>query len=636
MTQLSFEQVIQKALAHHQAGRLADAERLYRQVLTANPNQQDALHLLGVIAHQVGRNDVSLDLIQRAIQIFPNNPAFYGNLGVTLDALGRTDEAIQMWNRALSMNPHYVEALNNLGRALDRKGKLDEAVACWVQGITIKPDFAEFYNNLGVARVRQQRVPEANELFRQALQRDPAYVEAYQNLGAMLWEERKYVEARECFEKILAIKPNWARAYCGLGDVARAEKKYAEARQHYDRAMAADPTIPDTYHALGLLCREQELLPEAETWLRQAVARNPNAAEWISNLGTILQELGRVAEGLSWLDRALAILPAHPGIHFNRSLMLLLLGRLEEGWREYAYRVQCKEFVFLQRKFSQTTWSGQDLKGRRIYLYAEQGFGDAIHFVRYAALVAQRGGRVIIECQPGVASLLATAPGVSQVVVRGAPLPEFEFQISLLDVPRVFGATLGQIPAQVPYLHVDEERRSSWKKRIAEAAPHDGKLKVGLVWAGNPANASEWKRSMRLEQFAPLAQIPNVRFFSLQKGDPAAQAARPPDGMEMVNLMDDVKDFLDTAAIIQQLDLVIGCDTSVIHLAGALACPVWTLLPLSPDWRWMLDRTDTPWYPTMRLFRQPKLRDWPSTVRNVADALRQWAAIRNTPAETTA
>ncbi|MGD0390626.1 MAG: glycosyltransferase family 9 protein [Tepidisphaeraceae bacterium] len=265
------------------------------------------------------------------------------------------------------------------------------------------------------------------------------------------------------------------------------------------------------------------------------------------------------------------------------------------------------------------------MEGRTLLLHAEQGVGDAIQFIRYLPLVAQRGGKIIIECQTELQRLFQTTAGRCQIVARGQPLPAFDLHCPLLSLPRVFGTSLANVPNIVPYLHADAEDAGKWQHRLAE---HASIVKVGLAWAGSPAHKNDRNRSIKLAGLAPLGQISGARFFSLQKGEAAAEAKTPPPGMQFVDWTEDLKDFADTAALIANLDLVIAVDTAVAHLAGAMNKPVWTLLPYVPDWRWLLQRHDSPWYPSMRLFRQPRIGDWDSVFAQVADALFLWIKDR--------
>ncbi|MGD0390512.1 MAG: tetratricopeptide repeat-containing glycosyltransferase family protein [Tepidisphaeraceae bacterium] len=487
MAQLTIQQAIDLALQHHQAGRLQEAEPLYRQVLAQQPNHADALNLLGMLAGQTGRLDAALNLIRRAIAICSTNVAYYNNLGNALIDAGQLDEAIATYRQAIAFSPQYAQTHYNLGVALERKGQLDEAVAAYRQAIRLKPDFVEAHNNLGNALIE-------------------------------------------------------------IGQL--------------DEAIAA---------------------------CRRAIALSPNFAE----------------------------------AHFNLSVALLARGDFQEGWEEYEWRWKCKDHPPL-RNFAQPQWDGHSLEGRTLLLHAEQGFGDALQFIRYLPLAAQRGGKIIIECQAELQRLFQTIAGRCQVMVRGQPLPAFDLHCPLLSLPRVFATNLDNIPNIVPYLHADAEDAGRWQHRLAEHAPL---VKVGLGWAGSPGNKNNRNRSINLASLAPLGQIPGVRFFSLQKGEAAAEAKTPPPGMELVDWTQELKDFADTAALIANLDLVIAVDTAVAHLAGAMGKPVWTLLPFVP-WRWLLGREDSPWYPSMRLFRQPRMGDWDSVVMRVVEELSLWIKNR--------
>jgi len=307
-----------------------------------------------------------------------------------------------------------------------------------------------------------------------------------------------------------------------------------------------------------------------------------------------------------------------PDGHWNLALALLVQGHFPEGWEEYEWRWKTKGLLSPRQLLPQPLWDGRPLAGRAILLHAEQGLGDTIQFIRYLPLVAQRGGRVIVECQPELQRLVQAMTPDIPVLARGQPLPDFAFQCPLLSLPKALGTTLATIPATVPYLHADAQNVQMWRDRLAG---HGSALKVGLIWAGNPHHKNDRNRSVKLASLAPLAQVPGVQFYSLQKGAAAAQAKTPPPGMDLIDRTDDLQDFADTAAMIANLDLVIAVDTSVVHLAGALAKPVWTLLPYCPDWRWLLKRQDSPWYPTMRLFRQPEIGDWDSVIQQLAAAL---------------
>jgi hypothetical protein len=356
---------------------------------------------------------------------------------------------------------------------------------------------------------------------------------------------------------------------------------------------------------------------EAATSYRQAARLRPHYPEAHSNLGNALLEVGHVEEAARCYEEALRQDPEHPSAHWNRAWLRLLCGDFERGWEEYEWRWVTGNAA--PRHFRQPVWDGSALWGATILLHAEQGLGDTVQFVRYAPWVKEAGGRVVVECQARLAPLVRTVAGVDEVVEAGSTLPPFDTHAGLLSLPRIFGTSVKTLPAEVPYFTLDATRIERWRARLAQA----GGFKAGLVWAGSPTHKNEHSRSIRLSALAPLAAVSGVSLFSLQRGPQAAELASAP--FPITNLEEQNNDILDTAASLTHLDLVIAVDTMVAHLAGALARPVWTLLAYVPDFRWLLGRDDSPWYPTMRLFRQPRPGDWAAVIARVAEELRNAA-----------
>jgi len=512
---MTLQQQLESALSHHQAGRFAEAETIYRQILSQNPNHVEALNLLGTLAAQAGRLDAGLELMRRVIRLHPD----------------------------------LAQAHYNIGIALQRKGQLDEAIASYHQTIRLKPDFAEAYNNLGSALQDIGQLDEAITAFRQAIRLKPDHPGAHVNLGNVLTDMGQLDEAIACYRQAVRIKPDLALAH--------------------------------------------------------------------NNLGNALKDIGQLDEAIAACQQAIRIKPDYAEAHWNLALALLMSGDFERGLAEYEWRWRVKS-MWVAPSFSQPQWMGEELGGRTILLFPEQGLGDAIQFVRYVPLVTRRGGRVIIACQPELARLFERMPDVARVVVSGQPIPPFDVQCSLVGLPRIFATDLNSIPAAIPYLTADSGLVETWSKRLG---PTDGRLRVGIAWSGSPRFKANLTRSLNLQQLAPLAAAPGVKFYSLQKGPAGEQAKNPPVGLELVDLGPQLKDLADTAAVMSLMDLIITTDTSVPHLAGALAKPVWVMLQHVPDWRWLLERQDSPWYPTMRLFRQPSRGDWDSVIKRVADEL---------------
>ena len=410
--------------------------------------------------------------------------------------------------------------------------------------------------------------------------------------------------------------PFAVEARINLGAILDQGERHEEALLQYRDALSLRAGDPIALNNRGNTLMKLGRFPEAADSFRQALDRAPDCLEASIGLGTALQREGDAAGAIACFRDTLRREPACAEAHWNLALALLLAGEFREGWQEYQWRWRRDSFTSPPRGFSQPCWDGSPLAGRRILVHGEQGLGDTIQFLRYLPLVAAAGGSVLAECQSAsLLPLVQRVPGVGAVFTMGEPLPPFDLQVPLLSLPYLFGTTLENIPPQLPYLSAPPERIAAWRTRLAGS---DG-FKVGIVWGGKPV--PDPFRSCTLEALARLGGIPGVILYSLQLGEAAAQAAAPPAGLELVDLTGEISDFGDTAALVSLLDLVISVDTSVAHLAGALGKPVWVLLPFCPDWRWLLDRDDSPWYPTARLFRQPGIGDWDSVIGQVGHEL---------------
>jgi tetratricopeptide (TPR) repeat protein len=610
------------ALAHHQAGRFEDAEALYRGVLVEQPSHADALHLLGVLAHQTGRSEQAVSLIERAIAQRPEIARYHSNFGSVLQTLGRLADAEASCREALRLQPHFPEALCNLGIVLGQRGRDDEAEACTREALRLKPDYPEALNNLGNVLRRLGRMAEAEAQCRAAIRLRPDLAEAHGNLGNLLHDMDRLAEAAAHCREAIRLRPAYAEAYNGLGTVLARQGRWAEAEAAFRQALTLQPRLAEAHSNLGNLLRNLDRLDEAEAACRAALAYAPDLAAAHNNLGNAIQYRGRQGEAEACYRTALRLQPDYGDAQRNLAMLLLLDGRLAEGWTQYEGRLRAPS----ARRFSQPQWGGEEIGDRTILLHAEQGLGDTLQFCRYVPRLA--GARVVLEVQRPLLGLLSDLAGSAELVAAGDPLPPFNLHCPLMSLPRAFGTALETIPAAVPYLSADPPRAEAWRDRLRPLAG----IKVGLVWAGNPrlgaqeADAVDRRRSIALAMLAPLADLPGIRFVSLQKGEPGAQAKSPPACMVLHDWTDALKDFADTAALIENLDLVISVDTAVAHLAGALGKPVWLLNRFDTDWRWLLDRADSPWYPTMRVFRQPAPGDWESVLEAVRSELIEAAA----------
>jgi Flp pilus assembly protein TadD len=472
--------------------------------------------------------------------------------------------------------------------------------------------------NLGMSHHQAGRLREAESVYRQVLAEQPTNADALQLLGSLAADVGRLDEAADLIAKAIAVNPNVAQYHANLGAILARSQRFDLAIAALRRAVELDPAMTSAWYNLGSAYLAMFEFAQAIPIFQKAISLDPNWPEPHNNLGLALRNEARHAEAAAAFKRALALRPDYASAHWNLSWTLLLFGDYEAGWREYEWRLKCPP-VATARNFAQPRWNGDELSGKTILLHAEQGFGDMIQVIRYAPLVARRGGKVIVECRPELVQLFRAVVGVERVVALGEPMPPFDVQCPMMSLPLAFGTTLATIPATVPYLTAPADRIEAWRQRIGD----DGRLRIGLVWAGRPAQQYDRRRSSRLDHFAPLAQVKSTRFFSLQKGEAAAQYATPPPAMEITDFSPDLNDFAETAALIANLDLVIGVETAVTHLAGAMGKPVWAILAHVADWRYMLDRADCAWYPTMRLFRQIKPGDWDAVIKEVASALEE-------------
>lgn len=434
---------------------------------------------------------------------------------------------------------------------------------------------------LGVAAHQTGDYETALSWYVKALEVDPSRSDVLLNLGAVLHETERYQEALEVYNRALAGKPEWGEVLLNRGNTLLELGRYADAIESYGH---------------GLQCV-------------------PGYIEALVTIGTSLEHLGRYDEAILKYREAISRKPDCAEAHWNLALALLRQGNFEEGWREFEWRWWKKGYTTARRTFPQPLWDGRQLNGEAILVHSEQAFGDTLQFCRFIPIVSARGGEVILEAPAELLPLLSGADGVRSVVAKGAELPVSHYQVPLLSLPGKLGVTAANLPATVPYIRVPSDRKEYWQARLAD----DNSFRIGIVWAGR--KQPDPRRSCRLKDFAPLADLQGVTFYSLQVGDGSEEAADPPTGMRLVDATSHIRDFADTAALIGELDLVISIDTAVAHLAGAMGKPTFVMVPETPDWRWMLGRSDSPWYPSVRIFRQARPLEWRDVVLSIKSAL---------------
>jgi tetratricopeptide (TPR) repeat protein len=535
---------------------------------------------------------------------------------------GRLQEAEQGYRQILAVEPSRAEAWHLLSEIAFHTGRFDVAAECIAHGIRLCPDDADAHCNLGLALQKQGKIDEAITSYRRALQLQPKDAVTENNLGSALEQRGELALAVECYRRAIGINPTLAEAHSNLGAVLVRQGLFADAIRAFEQALELKASDPQIISNLSEALRRDGQILQAIERCRAALAIAPYCVSAHANLGIALRDLGRLAEANACLRRALGIDPQHPKSHFSLAFSFLLTGDFARGWREFEWRWRTGEAP--ERFFSKPRWNGEAVDGKTVLIWAEQGLGDTLQFVRYASMVKELGARVVFECQKTLVTLLGSVGGIDQLVGEGDALPAFDFHVPLLSLPEIFGTRLETIPAEVPYLFADEALLTKWRERLKGISGR----RVGINWKGRTGPGLHKKRDIPLEMFEQLASVAGVKLISLQKEESKAGEAGTarPAKLEIEDLgeLDTAHGaFMDTAAIMMNLDLVITSDTSVAHLAGALGVPVWVALPFVPDWRWLLDRSDSPWYPTMRLFRQKKLGDWAGVFEEIEAALRR-------------
>jgi tetratricopeptide (TPR) repeat protein len=618
-------QLLAQLREYHRTGAMAQVDRMARQILRADPRNVEASHLLANSLHARGKLAEAAKQYQEVLRLDPACATAANDLGVALAMQGRMDEAVAAFRDAVRLKPDYAAAHNNLGNALRNRGGLDEAVTHFREAIRLKPPLADAHSNLGLALLAQGLGGPAISAFQRAVHLKPKDAEAHHNLGLALQSQGQLKEAIASFQQALRVRSNFAEAHCNLGNAFRDHGKPDEALASYQEAVRLRPNFAIALANAGAVLADLDQLQAAIASCQKALQLDPTLAEAHLNLGQVNTRLGQLDEALTSYQEALRLKPDLAEAHKNRGHLYLLRGDFAHGWPEFEWRWQTRDIR--RHALHQPRWHGEPLEGKTILLAAEQGLGDTIQFVRYAPLVQQRGGRVIVRCQPPLLQLLRDAPGIDHVIDEGSPLPSFDVQAPLLSLPGILGTTLASIPAKTPYLEADAPFVERWRQ---ELQPLCG-FKVGIAWQGNPKYRGDRHRSIPLVSFAPLAAERGVQLVSLQKGFGTEQLRDLSSQFPIVTLGDllnqSSSSLMDTAAIVQSLDLVVTSDTMIAHLAGALGVPVWVALPLMPDWRWLLHREDSPWYPTMRLFRQEKAGDWESVFHRIAQALHERLAL---------
>jgi tetratricopeptide (TPR) repeat protein len=645
------EELLHFAAAEHQAGRLQQAEGAYRQLLAAEPNQPIVLALFGVLLHQSGRSPQGEQLMRRslalapnaadthnnlgkllretrrpqesvacfraALRLRPNIPELHHNLGLVMVDLGDQPAAEASFRNALRLNRDMVAARIDLGALLNATGRAAEAEACLRAALRVAPTHPRVHNALGMSLGVLKRYAEALEHFESAIAGAPGYyIEAETNRAATLVSLERFEAAEAAYRAILAIDPEDRVSLVAMGQILVALDRSNETEPFVRTLLRLSPEDPELHFALGGLLARTERHAEAVPYLENAIRLQPDYPRALHGLGIAFYDLGRLDESLPLVERAAALEPEEIDFRTSLGYAYLLRRDYARGWPLFELRTRKKG----NPRLAEPVWDGAPTD-RTVLVHAEQGVGDSLQFCRFLPLAAQRAP-IIVAAPKSCGRLFAQFTTIRSLYTE-PPLPDCDVQIPMMSLAHVLGIGESDFATTVPYLHADPEAAAAWRTRLSDLPG----LRVGLVWAGNPDYPADVRRSMALTDLAPLRDLAGVSFVSLQKGAPAAQLAGP--GWEHVtDIAAGLDDFADTAAALEVLDLVITVDTAVAHLAGAMARPVWMLNRADTDWRWQMSREDSPWYPTMRIFRQSICGDWSDPVARVADALRARAAAQ--------
>jgi len=571
--------LVQQGVALHQQGSLVEAQVIYEKILSIQPDHFDALQLLGVLFSQAKKYLQSSEFLYKALQINPNHARTYSNYGIVLKELKRFDEALSSYDQAILINPDYGDAYFNRGNTLMELKRFDEALSSYDQAILINPDYGDAFYNRGNTFMELKRFDEAIVSYDQAIAINPNHTEIFYNRGNTLMELKRFDEAIVSYDQAIAINPNHTETYNNRGNTLKALRRFDEALISYDQAISINPDYPEAYN----------------------------------NRSNTLKELKQFDKALFNYNKAISIDPDYADAYFNKSTLLILRGDYREGWQLYEWRWKQKHNINSRRAYKQPLWLGHEsLINKTLLITIEQGFGDYIQFIRYAILVEQLGAKVVLETPLALMKLAGTLKGHFIFVESGKSLPDFDYYCPMMSLPLAFKTTVKTIPARLPYLYVDEAKKQQWNKRLGKQAM----TRIGLVWAGNPDHKKDRDRSLLLKQFSSLLTLP-FEFHSLQKDIREVDAQTIIDFPHIYQHSDELQDFSDTAALVDVMDIIISVDTSVAHLAGAMGKKLWLLLPYLPDFRWMLDREDSPWYSSAKLYRQEKINNWDSTLEKL-------------------
>jgi tetratricopeptide (TPR) repeat protein len=644
----SADKLFQRALASLQAGTLTDAERLFRKFLDTQPRHSAGLNLIAVVLTRLGKFEDAERYIRRALNENAKSDATLNNYAIVLKALKRPNEALERFTQAIAINPSVAETWNGRGTVLSELGQHKEAIVDFDKAIFLNSRYADAYNNKAASLAKIQLFDQSFAAYNTALALNPSLPSAWVGRAKILFFlHKQYANAAEAYDKALALDPGLVDAWIGQGNLYYEFKRYDHALAAYDKALAIDPNLGDGWQGRGNVMYELHRYDEAIAAYDKLLIQQP-AMAWLGR-GNVYSDLDRDDEALSAFDTALALAPdlANAWVgrglaffrknrdneaieqfekaislspeyaegYFDKAIVKLRLGQFDEGWRLYEWRWKTRIRSLSVRKFTQKLWLGEEsIAGKTILVHSEQGLGDTIQFYRYLQKLQELDCKIIFETFVPLFRLFATQNPPFQVIARGDSIPEFDVYCPLMSLPLAFKSTVETIPAPIPYLVAPQNSREMWRTKLGRKT----KPRIGLCWSGSVLSLNDIRRNIPLESLLTILGE-DAEWHSLQKD--VRERDRPflNTNLNIIDHARDLNDFIDTAALISELDLIISIDAVAGHLAGALGKPLWSLQPFSCDFRWMSNRDDSPWYPTAKLFRQPRKGDW----QDVTDRVRQ-------------
>lgn len=603
------------AVDYHQKGQTDLAAAAYSKVIAINGRHSRAIHNLAVIVLGLGHNDRALGLFKLATEINPQYAEAFSNWGIALKRMGQVDEAIEKYECAIEASPGSFQVLSNLADLYREQESYEKAIASYEKALKVDPNALGAHNNMGICHGKLDQYNEALACFDNALALDPNFVDALVNSANTLGDLKLNDLAIERLYRALEIDPTVGATHNNLGIALAKVGRFDEALESYEKAINLSADNSEVMNNMANALNRSGRNDEAVQKFDKLLTANSDHYSAYNNLGSTYKDMARYDDAEKNFRKSIEINPDYAEARANLGFTLLLRGQFKSGWEEFSWRGKTKGSKFKRREYDQPAWEGQNITGKTVYVYPEQGLGDFVQFSRYASLLKGRGAKVIMEVPIPLTALLEGLKGVDSFNVEKSPAPDFDIHVSVMDLPEQFETTLETIPAKVGYIEVDQSLTDAWSAQLAD----DSNFRVGVVWAGNPKHGNDHNRSLQLEQLRPLIDMSGVSFYSLQVNKDGE--AKDLFGDQIIDLAPQLTTFAETAAAMNNLDLIISVDTSPLHVAGALGRPVWGLIPYIPDWRWLLDREDSPWYPTMKLFRQDEGKNWEPVIGRVTEAI---------------